>query len=49
MNNNEIIYIAGPERFFDNGNEILAGMKKTSEFRGHNVSLPNDTPLRMGQ
>lgn len=47
MNRRETIYIAGPECFFENGDEFLASMRQISEARGHAVSLPNDTPLNL--
>lgn len=48
MNQKETIYIAGPEVFFIDpidGKKMLASMRQMSEARGHEVSLPNDTPL----
>jgi nucleoside 2-deoxyribosyltransferase len=47
MGKTEVIYIAGPECFFENGNEILSYMRILSESYGHIVSLPNDDPLKM--
>ncbi|MCX2456026.1 nucleoside 2-deoxyribosyltransferase [Lacticaseibacillus nasuensis] len=43
----ESIYIAGPECFFDNGNEVLKSMRVLAESHGHTVTLPNDDPLKM--
>lgn len=47
MKKSEIIYIAGPECFFENGNDILGYMRVLSESYGHKVSLPNDDPLKL--
>lgn len=47
MNKRETIYIAGPECFFQNGDEHLASLRNISESVGHSVSLPNDTPLKL--
>lgn len=43
----ETIYIAGPECFFENGKAVLGSMRNLSESQGHDVSLPNDDPLKM--
>lgn len=48
MKQKETIYIAGPEVFFIDpidGKKMLSSMRQTSEARGYDVSLPNDTPL----
>jgi len=42
------IYIAGPECFYINGQEMLAAMRKLAESHGFKVTLPNDHPLDMG-
>ncbi|URW91250.1 nucleoside 2-deoxyribosyltransferase [Lacticaseibacillus paracasei] len=47
MTRQESIYIAGPEVFFNNGDEVLKAMRILAESRGHSVTLPNDDPLEM--
>lgn len=47
MFENERIYIAGPECFYEHGPEILAAMRKMAESYGFGVTLPNDHPLDM--
>ena len=43
----ECIYIAGPECFYENGTLLLDAMRRLSESQGFDVSLPNDTPLKL--
>ena len=43
----EKIYIAGPECFYEGGTEQLQAMKKSAEVCGFGVTLPNDHPLDM--
>lgn len=47
MFENEKIYIAGPECFYENGYAALAAMKSKAEALGFGVTLPNDHPLDM--
>lgn len=43
----EVLYIAGPECFYENGNEQLNAMRRLAESKGCAVSLPNDRPLQL--
>lgn len=43
----ESIYIAGPECFYVNGNELLDAMRRKSEALGFEVTLPNDKALNL--
>ncbi|MBO0476137.1 nucleoside 2-deoxyribosyltransferase [Vagococcus sp. DIV0080] len=47
MQPTEVIYIAGPECFYEEGIQMLQSMRRFSEAKGHRVSLPNDDPLKM--
>ena len=47
MTVNEAIYIAGPECFYINGNQKLKAMRSAVEVHGMQVTLPNDTPLKL--
>ncbi len=47
MSKRECIYIAGPLCFYQNGNEILNALRRHSESLGFDVSLPNDTNLKL--
>lgn len=43
----ETIYIAGPECFFERGDVLLDSFKQKAIYKGHEVSLPNNTPLKL--
>lgn len=47
MFQNERIYIAGPECFYENGSLVLNAMRRRAESLGFGVTLPNDHPLDM--
>lgn len=47
MFENEKIYIAGPECFYQNGTLLLKAMRCQAESLGFGVTLPNDHPLDM--
>ena len=47
MKRRESIYIAGPECFYSGGFDQLNAMRRFAEVNGFDVSLPNDTPLKL--
>jgi nucleoside 2-deoxyribosyltransferase len=47
MKQRESIYIAGPECFYSGGFDQLNAMRRFAEVNGVDVSLPNDTPLKL--
>ena len=47
MSKKECIYIAGPECFYRDGFTALDAMRRYAEYNGFDVSLPNDTPLKL--
>ena len=43
----QAIYIAGPECFYQDGAARLHAMRREAEAAGYDVTLPNDTPLKL--